>query len=57
MNIYRLYILSLIVCWVFPGCITGPGASGNLGTSNDRRVVIVGEKVSADIARILSAPV
>ena len=32
------------------GCVTGPGASGNLGFSRDRRVVIVGEKVSADIA-------
>jgi len=32
------------------GCITGPGVSGNLGYSQDRRVVIVGEKVSQDIA-------
>ena len=39
-----------MVCLGLSGCITGPGASGNLGTSNDRRVVIVGEKVSADIA-------
>ena len=35
---------------MFTGCITGPGASGNLGYSQDRRVVIVGEKVSQDIA-------
>ena len=35
---------------MFSGCITGPGASGNLGYSQDRRVVIVGEKVSQDIA-------
>ncbi len=34
----------------FSGCITGPGVSGNLGYSQDRRVVIVGEKVSPDIA-------
>jgi len=32
------------------GCITGPGVSGNLGYGQDRRVVIVGEKVSQDIA-------
>jgi hypothetical protein len=32
------------------GCITGPGANGNLGYSQDRRVVIVGEKVSPEIA-------
>lgn len=32
------------------GCITPPGASGNLGYRQDRRVVIVGEKVSQDIA-------
>jgi len=32
------------------GCITSPGASGNLGYSQDRRVIIVGEKVSPDIA-------
>jgi hypothetical protein len=50
MNINRLLLLSLMVCGVFSGCITGPGAIGNLGTSNDRRVVIVGEKVSEEIA-------
>jgi len=50
MNINRLLLLSLMVCGAFSGCITGPGAIGNLGTSNDRRVVIVGEKVSAEIA-------
>ena len=32
------------------GCITGPGASGDLGYSQDRRVVIVGENVAQDIA-------
>ena len=32
------------------GCITGPGATGNLGYSQDRRVVIVGEKVPPQIA-------
>ena len=32
------------------GCVTSPGASGNLGYSQDRRVVIVGEKVAQDIA-------
>jgi len=37
-------------CFLFSGCITGPGASGNLGYAQDRRVVIVGEKVSEDIA-------
>ena len=32
------------------GCVTGPGVSGNLGYSQDRRVVIVGEKVTQEIA-------
>jgi len=50
MNIDRPFILGLIACLMFSGCLTDPGASGNLGASNDRRVVIVGENVSADIA-------
>src|ERR1700679_3078576 len=37
-------------CFFLSGCITGPGVSGNLGYSQERRVVIVGEKVSQDIA-------
>ena len=44
---YFLFILSALM---FSGCITGPGVSGSLGYSQDRRVVIVGEKVSQDIA-------
>lgn len=40
----------LLSCLLLSGCITGPGVSGNLGYSQDRRVVIVGEKVSQDIA-------
>lgn len=40
----------LICCVLFSGCITGPGVRGDLGYSQDRRVVIVGEKVSEDIA-------
>jgi hypothetical protein len=39
-----------LICLLISGCITGPGASGNFGYSQDRRVVIVGEKVSKDIA-------
>ncbi len=35
---------------MFCGCVTPPGFSGNLGYSQDRRVVIVGENVSQDIA-------
>ena len=37
-------------CLLLSGCITGPGVTGSLGYSQDRRVVIVGEKVSPDIA-------
>jgi len=48
MNIRSITYLS--VSLMLSGCITGPGASGNLGYSQDRRVVIVGEKVSPDIA-------
>jgi len=44
---FYLFILSPIF---FSGCITGPGVSGNLGYSQNRRVIIVGEKVSPDIA-------
>ena len=32
------------------GCASPPGVTGNLGYSHDRRVVIVGEKVSKEIA-------
>jgi hypothetical protein len=42
--------LLLISFLTLSGCITGPGAAGNLGYSQDRRVVIVGEKVSPQIA-------
>jgi hypothetical protein len=42
-----LFLLNVLM---ISGCITPPGASGNLGYSQDRRVVIVGEKVSQDIA-------
>jgi hypothetical protein len=44
---FNLFALSLLM---FSGCMTPPGASGNLGYSHERRVVIVGEKVSQDIA-------
>lgn len=50
MNICRWLLSGLMSCIMLCGCITGPGAGGNLGASNDRRVVIVGEKVSAGIA-------
>ena len=40
----------LVTCFLLSGCVTGPGVSGSLGFSQDRRVVIVGEKVSEDIA-------
>jgi hypothetical protein len=44
---FYLFILSsLMLC----GCITHPGVSGDLGYSQERRVVIVGEKVPEDIA-------
>jgi hypothetical protein len=44
------FYLSILSLLTLGGCITGPGATGNLGYSQDRRVVIVGEKVSPDIA-------
>lgn len=50
MKVTRLYYFSLLSLLVLSGCITPPGVSGNLGYSQDRRVVIVGEKVSPDIA-------
>ena len=40
----------LVTCLLLSGCVTGPGVSGNLGYSQDRRVVIVGEKVTDEIA-------
>src|SRR5207244_883700 len=43
---FLLVLTSLVLC----GCVTGPGASGALGYGQDRRVVIVGEKVSQEIA-------
>lgn len=50
MNILRPVSLCILSAFMFTGCITGPGARGDLGYSQDRRVVIVGEKVSQDIA-------
>jgi hypothetical protein len=50
MNIIRVFNLFAVSFLMFSGCITGPGVSGNLGYSHDRRVVIVGEKVSQEIA-------
>ena len=47
LNVFYVLVLSSLM---LSGCITPPGASGNLGYSQDRRVVIVGEKVSPDIA-------
>ena len=44
------YYLSILTLLALGGCITGPGAAGDLGYSQDRRVVIVGEKVSPEIA-------
>jgi hypothetical protein len=50
MNVIRHFCLLVLCPLLLSGCITGPGVSGNLGYSQDRRVVIVGEKVSQDIA-------
>jgi hypothetical protein len=44
------FYLSILSVMTLGGCITGPGATGNLGYSQDRRVVIVGEKVPPQIA-------
>ena len=46
-RLFYLFILGSLMC---TGCATSPGVSGSLGYSQDRRVVIVGEKVSQDIA-------
>jgi len=51
MKIKYFSFILLLIPFVLSGCITGPGASGNLGYSQDRRVVIVGEKVSPEIAQ------
>jgi len=50
MKLTQVFYLSILSSLMFGGCVTGPGVSGNLGYSQDRRVVIVGEKVSRDIA-------
>jgi hypothetical protein len=50
MNLTRLFYLVLLNSLMLSGCITGPGVRGDLGYGLDRRVVIVGEKVSQDIA-------
>jgi len=48
----KTWVLNVLVVslLVLSGCVTPPGVTGNLGYSQDRRVVIVGEKVSEDIA-------
>ena len=50
MKIIQASYLFILSSLMFSGCVTGPGVSGNLGYSHDRRVVIVGEKISQDIA-------
>jgi hypothetical protein len=50
MKIIWVSYLSFLSSLMLSGCITPPGATGNLGYGQDRRVVIVGEKVSRDIA-------
>jgi hypothetical protein len=50
MNRIRVFNLYFFCSLIFTGCVTAPGVSGNLGYSQDRRVVIVGEKVSPEIA-------
>src|SRR5580698_3704077 len=50
MNIIMVFYLFALSSLMLAGCITHPGASGNLGYSQYRRVIIVGEKVSPDIA-------
>jgi len=50
MNITWVFYSLIISALMFSGCISDPVVSGNLGYSQDRRVVIVGERVSQDIA-------
>jgi hypothetical protein len=50
MNIKRTSALLCLGLAAIGGCITPPGVSGNLGYGQERRVVIVGEKVAKEIA-------
>jgi hypothetical protein len=50
MNMIRSFILSVIACSMISGCVARPGVSGDLGISHDRRVVIVGDNISEEIA-------
>jgi hypothetical protein len=45
-----LWLMLLLGSLALCGCVSGPGASGDLGYGQERRVVIVGEKVSPEIA-------
>ena len=45
-----IFNISLLYLLCFSCCVTPPGVRGDLGFSQDRRVIIVGEKVSQDIA-------
>ncbi|MDE2027435.1 MAG: hypothetical protein KGK03_02295 [Candidatus Omnitrophica bacterium] len=61
MNMARIFYWLFLSLSLFSGCITAPGVNGTLGYSQERRVVIVGEKVSPSIAafyqRKYNAPV
>lgn len=50
MNIIRLLFLFFAMALIFPGCASPPGVSGSLGYGQERRVAIVGENVSPEIA-------
>jgi len=50
MNSKRVWNPLFLTVLFLGGCVANPGVIGTLGYSQDRRVVIVGEKVSPDIA-------
>jgi len=50
MKIIRIFCAVLLSAAGLCGCASDGGVSGNLGYRQDRRVVIVGEKVSKEIA-------
>ena len=50
MNKNKVFNFVILMSLMVTGCATAPGINGTLGYAQDRRVVIVGEKVSQDIA-------
>ena len=47
---FKNITITCFMCLALSGCFADPGVVGNLGAGEDRRVVIVGENVSPEIA-------